>query len=290
MTRIIKEAGKVYQLSDNGIITEASAEDQQAQVVESPVQIGDRVRAEGRDGHVRAVISTMYGDSLAVEFDDGSVEEYTRESVEASVAPFAPTYASTVDIHKLTVDELREHFHAYNEMPSITEDELHTKVDLDTIIMIAENDQKDLAELQHTAAMHGDRYKRVSSARYKLSENIDSYGPVLGTSGNEDISWVESALEGMEVTETTDADLAATAIDLVGKLTNEQLSNEVSLKQSISFQQEYLGSEDDVEKQAKFTTFVNEAARDKLGRPVVKQASTDPEEDIDNFNASALFL
>lgn len=314
MGRIIREAGKVYNLDDNGVITEASLEETQIENVPAPLLIGDRVSVNGQAGFLRARTDSIYGDALAIEFDDGRWLELPTEVVSHSDAEHESTYAETVDIHKLTIGELRDHFRAYNALPMITTEELDTKervaksvslrakyllhqsslsledqVDLDTIAMMADNDIKDMDQLRHSVEMsENDLYRRSSSSRYQIAENITSYGPVMGSHG-EDASWLANSLDGMEVTEVTDADMATAALEMVAKLDLDQLDDDSTMQDASQFKADYLGILNDKDRLAKFERYVTEARQEKLAQPVVvKEAKV--EEDLAAFDTSALFM
>jgi hypothetical protein len=314
MSRIIKENGKTYTLSDDGIVTEANFEAVIEPVDSTPLKIGDRVQVEGRTGTFLDQTTSVYGDAVAVGFDNGDLGEYLAESVFRSDADIRKGSSHDTTTSSMSVDEIKELYEHYSSLPMITSEELDTKeregrslklrsqalvrqsgialgdqIALDTIIMMVDTDLRDMTDLRHLAQLdENDMYRRSARQRYRLSENVGSSAPNMGASGKEDASWLENALDGMTVVSVTDADMATTALDMVNKLDRGQLNSEQEVKMATSFREEYLGIQNDPERQAKFAAFVEEARQDKLAKPeIAKEASV---ENLDDFNAAALFL
>lgn len=312
MAQIIREGNKVYHMNDKGIVVEASAQTEKtAAPVETPapIKIGSRVEAEGKRGTLHARTSSVYGDTLAVRFDDGTLGEY----VASDVTPPQEHEDDTTYASKL--DEIKAHFLSYQELPHYTVDEMDEKekvakklrheatqairqsgvpyqdrVVLDNIIMATGNDLSDLAEAKHEASLRDNtQYQRVASARYSMSDVTSYGGPLMGAAGNEDASWLETAMDGMTVTETTDADLAATATSMVAALDHDLLSNDDVLRDAVAFQEGYLGIENNDEMKNKFASYVEEARKEKLSKPATKEAAVE-EDDLSNFDTSSLFM
>lgn len=307
--RTYEENGKVYTMNDNGIVVEASEKVVETETPVEPLKIGGRVEAEGKRGTVRARTSSVYGDAFAVQFDDGSFEEYTAGDLSTGDASEDDTvFASTFDEAKArleayeslpvyTVEEIKEKLAAAEKLHFVAESairghevSLQDRIALDNILLITSNDKRELIQMQHEASLEqDDRYKRVAGNRYSLSENVENYGgPLMGSAGNEDASWLEDAFDGMTVTEVTDEDLAVTAQQMVDRLEHAHLANDDVVRDAILFQEDYLGLKGDVENSAKFAGYVDAARKVKLDKSAqTKEASVD---NLDDFDASSLFL
>lgn len=310
MAKIIREGNKVYRMNDNGIVVEASVQEETVPTTPvEPMKLGSRVEAEGKRGTLHARTASVYGDTLAVRFDDGTMGEYVSSDVkEPSESEDTNSYASKLD-------EIKAHFAAYEELPAYTLDEMDEKervakklnleathairqsgtdfqdrIALDNIILVTGNDLSELAGARHEASLAEDTtYRRTASARYSMSDVTSFGGPVMGSAGNEDASWLENAIDGMTVIETNDADLAVSASQMVTALDRELLENDDALRDAISFQESYLGIENNSEMKDKFAAYVEEARKEKLAKPVVsKEASAD--DDLDSFDTSSLFV
>lgn len=303
----IQENGITYKLNDEGIIVEAnkSTDLPESQTSLEPCVPGDSVTADGKLGKVVAVTDTVYGEVVAVQHDDGSLGEYAAADVEHA--------EETPQVFSSDVEEIRARYVAYEGLPSITTEEINVKasearllklraeaglrksnldmqetLELDSIAMVTSTDLKDLKDLKiDVDRAENENYLRGAGRKYRTADEVGSYAPNMGMSG-EDASWLDTAIDGMVVSEATDADLATTALHMVAKLDREQLTNDDTVQTATGFQKDYLGIANDIEKTAKFEAFVEEARQEELAKPeIVKEAS---EESLDDFNTAALYL
>jgi hypothetical protein len=144
-------------------------------------------------------------------------------------------------------------------------------------------DLKEARELSDETASYLDSFNK-----YRLATEIRGGGAIMGASG--DASWLEEGEDGMEVAETTDADLAITATQLVSEFSEAQLQDEEFMAAARSYQYEYLQM--DEAEQRHFDTLVESARTARLNElpKIAKQASVEVEDELANFDASRLFL
>lgn len=297
---IVRESGKIYNLDDE---TGRVIDVQEEEVLEGAAQdikLGSRVEVDGELGEVITVTSGIYGIAYGVKFDDGAVDEFGEGQLKISVV-------EKVD-YDSPVAEVLARFSKYEEAPTYTNEEIEAKErearwlnlrakslstdsklglsqqnDLGRVVIVTGNDIVELRDLKERS---DETEEYLSSfSRYSLSSEINGYGASLGMKG--DTSWLEMGAEGMEVVETTDADLAARATEVVANLSREQLEDDDFLKEAASYQYKYLQMTE--AQQTKFDSYLASAREERAKRlPEQKVAST--EENIDDFDASQLFL
>jgi len=301
---LIEENGKLYNIDDDtGLVTEASVAGATAEAVreelDNEFHIGDRVEVEGDTGSIIAITASIYGPAFGVRFDDGAVDEYP-ESV------LSRTTIEAIDFAR-PVDEILARFAAYEVLNCLTEEEMQRKEkearelnrtakglvtdsklalsdqnDLHRIVLVTGTDLLDMKETRHQLAENEAYVAKFN--RYKIAEEL-STGAIMGAKG--DASWVDSPLDGMEITETTDADLAARAAEMVTSFTIAQLEDDEFITLAASFQNEYL--QNDEANATKFAGYLKQARVDQLkelkGRTVESKV-----ENLDDIDTSALYL
>jgi len=305
---IVQENGRYYQIDEEtGLVTEAKAEDlpEGAEVIsaddlQEEFRIGDRVEADGALGEIVSITSSVYGPAFGVRFDDGGVDEYPEMALKRSAVE-KPDFETPVD-------EVLQRFEAYQNMPALTNDEIDRKEkearwlnlraralctdsklafssqnDLHHVVLVTREDLNDIDTLREQSA---DNQEYVASFnRYKVASEFSGYGGALGMKG--DASWLDNALEGMEVVETTDTNLAARATEVVASLSREQLENDETVQIAASYQRDYLQLDDDQAR--KFSSYLESARQERLKEPQEKVAST-TDESLDDFRPESLYL
>jgi hypothetical protein len=293
---LVREGDKLYNVDEEtGLVTEASEPE------DDDLRIGDRVEVEGELGTVISITASLYGPAFGVRFDSGEVDEYPEPLLKSSSVE-APD-------RETPVKEVLSRFSSYEEMPVFTNDEISVKEreaswlnrrakslvtdstlslteqnELGHVVLVTANDLLDLKE-RHTSTEESDRYVRQFN-RYNISDEVGSGGVVLGMTRG-DTSWLGGALEGMEVVETTDKDLAARAAEVVAAFSKEQLEDDNFMRLAASYHHEYLQLETDEAK--KFDSYLVTAKKEKLrDLPEEKTASTDS--DLDDIDPAAIFL
>jgi hypothetical protein len=299
---IIKENGKLYHIDEEtGLVTEASAVETEevidADELREELRTGDRVTVNDEEGTIISIVSSVYGPAIGVRFDDGSVDEFDEMQLER-VASEAPEWETPFK-------EVVGRYEAYEQLPAFTREEIEMKMaearelnlqaktlikdtatfadqaELDRVIVSTSTDLKDLTEIRDSEEANAEYVGRMNSVGYELDDRWkDSHRVGAG----DDISWVEDAFSDIE--DTNDADLAAAAVEMVNSFSAEQLADDEFVALASSYQHERLSATE--EQKAKFAGYVKQAAADKKPVEQPKTASTD--EDLDNFDASALYL
>lgn len=297
---LIEEDGKQYEIDEKtGLVTLASVIDETDFADE--IRLHDRVDVEGETGTVISITSSLYGGAYGIRFDNGDVDEYGVHQLKRSTVE-APEFASPID-------EVTSRFASYEKLPAYTNDEINAKEkearflnlrakalctdsrlattdqnELGRIVLVTGNDLIDLKTARENSVETNEYVDRFN--RYRIASDVSGYGAVLGLKG--DASWLGDALEGMEVVETTDADLAARAAELVSAFTKAQLEDDDFMQVAASYQAGYLQMDDDQSK--KFATYLARARQDRIADipAETKVASTD--DNLDDFDTSALYL
>lgn len=267
---------------------------------------GDRVEVDGEVGTIISITASLYGGAYGVRFDDGGIDEYVEGALKLTTVE-QPEYDTPSS-------EILARFASYEAMPHYTNDEIAAKEEearylnlraqslvsdsklvlseqnkLGKVVLVTGNDLIDLKELREqsneTAEYLG------SFNRYKIADNISGYGAGLGLKG--DASWLEDALDGMEIVETTDADLAVRAAELVAAFNKVQLEDDEFMQVASSYQKGYLQMDEADAK--KFDAYLKNARTERLKEFSADGWLPDPkvaaaEADLDNFDTSALFL
>jgi hypothetical protein len=286
---IVRENGKLYEIDDaKGIVTMAKLDEE--------FRIGERVEVDGQAGNILTITSSMYGPAFGVRFDDGEFEEYSESQL-------SHTNVDKPD-YETPVKEVFARFAAYEKLPAYTDDELGVKTtearflnrrakslvtdsklslsdqsQLDHIVLVTGTDLLDIQELQVQTAESAKRLEQLRATSYEVQIS-DDFGATLGES--DDASWLGSGVEGMEVVETTDADLAARATEVVSFFDKEQLEDEAFMAVAASYQKDYLmDGGGRAEKFASFLERARQARLKELEGQTVKEAKHDDLEDID---------
>lgn len=283
---VVEENGRLYNIDDEtGLVTEASTV--QPEELEDEFRLGDRVEVLGSVGKIVSMVPSYYGVAFGVRFDDGNFDEFVEGQLKRSSVE-APTYSSP---HL----EVMARYAAYQELPTYTNDELDEKEteakwlrlrattlvgdkslsngeqnDLGTVLLATTQDLRDIEELRHTTE-DNQRYL-AGFNQYRIADDITGGGAAMG--GKDDASWLDSAAEGMTVTETTDVDLAARATEVVSILTREQLQDDEFMSVASSYQHKYLQLTPDQVKQ--FNKYLAEARQSRIkDLPETKTASVE---------------
>lgn len=314
MTRTVEENGKVYQIDDNGMVVQASlvdetpTDDMELEFTVEPVKIGDRVEVEGKLGKVATRIGSVYGDSIGIKFDDGFFEEYLASDLER---------ADEDEIYfDKPIDEVKSDWTAYQSMTEYTLDEVDEKagvarrlnvtakalvtdartplsdrVELDHIIISTGTDLFDLREKAERLNLDSHKDYLESLPTYEMADQFEPYQ----SRSKEDVSWLLAAAD--EVTEeasTIDWNkfLTDEALKSTARLTVEQLQSDEFMKAVSSYREDTMPLGFDEAKKAQFHHVLEQARQlalnERTSQRVAKTAAV--EEDLDDFDASALFL
>lgn len=285
---VIEEDGKLYNIDDEtGLVTEASLVDD-IQDIQDEYRLKDRVEVVGRTGEIVSIVPSHYGLAFGVRFDDGEIDEFGESQMKHSSA--AKTEFET------PISEVLARFAAYTELPVYTNDEIAQKEEeaqwlklrakslaangdlelvdqneLGRIILITETDLNELKDLRNNSEESNAYTSKLR--RYKIADEFSGYGAGLGLKG--DASWLENALEDMEIAETTDNDLAARATEVVTSLSKSQLSDDDFMTLVASYQRDYLQMDEDQAK--KFASYLSRARSERIKElpEVEKTASTE---------------
>lgn len=315
---VIEENGKLYNIDEEtGLVTlAATAEvglEDAPELPETPWQTvtefhgGERVEVEGNGGHVVSVTSSVYGDAVAVRHDDGRVEEYAAEQVKHANNPALRS--------DNPIEAIREQFAAYEALPNVTAAEISHKASvakqlladtkaillrtsavgdaavLDRFAFQLTSDLKDFEEASELLLMAANEEYLTSQPRYRTAENFSAPAPNLGVRGNAaDASWLELETDDYSYAEVTDADMAARAAETVAYFSREQLEDDSFIADASQFQSGYLGIADDQEKRAKFASYVERARQERLAEPVKEAKVAAVDDDVTDFDATALFV
>lgn len=302
---IIKENGKLYNIDEEtGLVTEASSVETPEEVIEAEelrdeLRIGDRVTVGQEEGTIVSIISSVYGPAFGVRFDDGGLDEYPEERL-ARVETPEPDYETPVK-------EVLSRYEVYETLPSYTRDEIEAKiaearhlnlrakalitdsklafsdqVELDRVVLATGTDLLDFKTLKDSAEANEEYLSGFQGAQFEMApqfKNTASYG------ATDDASWVDSAFHDIE--ETTDADLAVTAQEMVNRLSVEQLNDAETVALSSSFQLETLVATD--EQKEKFASYVQAAIEEKLGSTETIEDEV-VDESLEDFDTSSFYL
>ena len=304
---IVQENGIFYNIDeDSGLVTEASIESLDPELIQSfdeDIHIGNRVEVKGELGQVISIVSSVYGPAFGIRFDVGSIDEFSEDQLKKST------------VEKIDFDtplsEIFARFAAYESLPMYTENEVAVKesearvlnlrakslitdkklsfsdqTKLDEIVLVTGVDLLDIKEAKINLQVNQDYLNSFN--KYKIADTVHSMGGGLGLHG--DASWLHSGVDGMEVVETTETDLAARAVEIVGRFTEAQLTDDEFMKEAMSYQHEYLQNNPaDAEK---FVSYVETAREDKLKELKTNKVASieDDQSDINDFDSSALYL
>lgn len=284
---IVEEDGKLFNIDDEtGLVTEANLIDEDMRGIQDEYRLGDRVEVVGHLGEIISIVPSYYGLAFGVHFDDDEIGEFTEAQIKRSFVKKAE--------HETPFDEVLERFATYQELPQYTNDEINRKEtearwlklrakslasnsdlelvdqnELGRIVLVTGTDLETLKELRDNSEESQQYISRFN--QYKLADEVRGYGAGLGMKG--DASWLNDALDGMEVTETTDTDLAARATEVVAVLSKEQLEDDDFMRVAGSYQYDYLQLTEDQIK--KFDTYLARARQERIkDLPESKTAST----------------
>lgn len=306
---LVNENGKQYHIDDKtGLVTEAHISEvestEEADAIADEYRLGDRVEVGGKSGNVISMIPSVYGMAFGVHFDDGEVDEFGEGQLRRTSTE-KPVYDSPIR-------EIYARFDTYELLPAYTSDELETREaearwlhlnasslrsyavqggirdpKLDQIILITSSDLRDMKEIRENSDTEQNQRYLSAFNQYRIAEEISPSAPNFGEAANTSADWLNDAYEGMEVVETTDADLAARATEVVSQLTKEQLEDDEFMTLVVSFQNDYLRNDDGREKQ--FASFLSAARKERL-KELPKAEKKAAAEDFSNVNDAALYL
>lgn len=307
--KIIREGNKVYTYDPTtGLIVEAAvvevtpAADVEASTMERALSVGARVEADGKLGVIVARTDSVYGEAFGVRFDDGTFNEYLDTEVKMSAEE--KSYDSPVA-------EIKARFTSYNELPAVTEQEIITRTneaselnkmarqiiangklqyvdefDLDQIVTATASDLKDLEQMLLTARVANNPQYTRRQDRFEIAYEVNR-SAVLGSKG--DSSWLENAIDDMEVGVATDADMAVRATEVVARFDRDQLENNSFIDDAAMYHVSYLGLDEQSTEQ--FLEFVEAARQERLASlPLDDKTASVDDDDIDNFDTTALYL
>jgi hypothetical protein len=309
--KTVTENGKTYTIDDHGMVVQASVVEPEIKFEESadaPLSLNERVEAEGRLGHIVSRMSTVYGTTVGVKFDDGSFESLLEEHVKRSEV-------EQVRYDK-PIDEVKADWETYQKMPDYTPDELDEKsviarrlnvtakalitdprtplsdqVTLDHIVLATGTDLYDMRERVAAYDEQSESEYLASQPKFHLPEAIT---PSTSRS-REDVSWLLVAAEDVQdETDSFDWDshLTNEALSATARLTEEQLSSDDFMTSVASYRDDSMPRGYDDEKKAKFRTLLESARTaaltERTSQRTAKTAKV--EEDLADFDTSALFL
>jgi hypothetical protein len=304
---LVEENGKVYEIdpATKTVVAAATSKDQLEEVVEpvAELRVGDRVEAEGKLGKVILKSNSMYGEVIGVRFDDDTIGEYLEEHVSRSEVEEIN--------HETPVHEVVSRFEAYKELPAFTRDELEAKAKearwlnlrakslvtdsklpfseqqaLDHVVIITGTDALDLREATDKLDAE-DRMGELKGTSYRLELGEGAAAPTMGVKGSGGIDWLDDILD-TELPETTDGDLASRAIETVAQFSRDQLGDEDFVRTASSFQREYLSGND--EQAEKFDRYFEEARKERLAETPKEPKVAKTDDNLDDFDATALFI
>ena len=309
--RTVTENGTTYTIDDNGMVVEAKQDAPVAELnfEEEPLRIGDRVEVDGRLGKVVTYTPSVYGDALAVRFDDGDLGEFLASDLERT---------SEDQIHfDQPIDEVKSDWETYQAMPEFTLAEVDSKaavarrlnVTAKALVTDARTPLTDRVELDHVILATGtdlfdlrDKAERLNVVEHEdyLSRlpkyQMDSdFAGGYNYAAKDDISWVLAAAE-MATEELGNLDwnqhLTNEALKATARLTAEQLENKDFMDRVASYCDDAMPSGYDVEKKAQFRTLLSAATKNALAereaQHVAKVARV--EEELDDFDTTMLYL
>lgn len=308
--RTVTENGKTYTIDDNGLVIEAKVEESVAAIEfeEEPLRINDRVEIDGRLGKVVTYTASVYGDAIAVRFDDGDLGEYLASDLERT---------SEESIYFDTpIEEVKADWKTYQEMPEFTLSEVDVKaaaarrinvtakslvtdsrtplsdrVELDHMILATGTDLYDLRDKAErlNVVEHKDYLDRLP--KYRMAEE---FAPGHSYS-REDVSWVlasaETAQEELGNIDW-DAFLTNEALKATSRLSSEQLQNDDFMKEVVGYREETMPVGYDTEKKAKFRQLLEQARATALTEQEVKHVAKTAKvaEELEDFDTAQLYL
>jgi hypothetical protein len=306
---LVNENGKQYYIDDKtGLVTEARVSEpettEEAASIADEYRLGDRVEIGGRTGNVISMIPSIYGTAFGVLFDDGDIDEFGEVQLKRTSAEKT--------VYDSPIQEIFSRYDVYAQMPGYTGDELESKEaearwlhlnatslrsyavqggirdpKLDEIILVTSSDLRDMKDVRENADTNENQRYLSSFNQYRIAEEILPSAPNFGSAANVSADWLNDAYEGMEVVETTDADLAARATEVVASLSREQLEDDEFMTLVVSFQNDYLRNDDGREQ--RFAALLTMARQERL-KELPKTAKTAAAEDFSNVDDAALFL
>lgn len=155
------------------------------------------------------------------------------------------------------------------------------QVHLDRVILATNVDLEDLKFLRDSVEANDEYIDTFKNSQFSTSE----FHNVAAIGATDDVSWVDVAFTDIE--ETTDADLAVAAQEMVDNLSLEQLKDDELVNLSSSFQQERLFVTE--EQALKFASYVKEARAKKLAEEQPAEEVVE-ESDLDDFDPSSLYI
>jgi hypothetical protein len=309
---IVKENGVLYDVDEKTgqvKVNSKSVGEPQADELDFELRdfrTGDRVEVDGEVGTIISITASLYGGAYGVRFDDGGIDEFGENQLKLTEVE-TPEYDTPIS-------EILGRFASYEKMPHYTNDEINAKEEearylnlraqslasdsklvlseqnkLGKVVLVTGNDLIDLKELREQTKETQEYLSKFN--RYKIADEISGYGAGLGLKG--DASWLEDALDGMEVVATTDADLAVRAAELVAAFNKVQLEDDEFMQVASSYQKGYLQMDESDAK--KFERYLAHARTERLKEFPAENALPDPKEvaaeaDLDNFDTAALYL
>lgn len=304
---VVNENGKQYTIDDEtGLVTEArTSEASEAESIEDEYRLGDRVEVAGKIGNVISMIPSLYGTAFGVRFDDGDVDEFGETQLKR-------TSAERV-IYDSPIGEIFARYATYVEMPAFTEDELEGREaearwlhlnattlrayttqggirdpKLDEIILVTSSDLRDMKDIRENSSTETNQRYLSSFNQYRIAEEILPSQPNFGKAANVSADWLNDAYEGMEVVETTDADLATRATEVVAQLNREQLEDDEFMTLVASFQHDYLRNDEG--RETRFVSYLDHARKARLRELPQQEEKTASVEDFTDVDDSALYL
>jgi len=298
---LVQDGDKYYIIDDNKVVASLSKEefDKLQTPKENPsFGLGDRVTHRDQPGNVISVTASIYGDTIGVRFDDGSVNEFAPSQLVASETE-RPAFSSAVQeliydfdqysvLQANTLEELeikeREARALNLRATSLIKDEklaLADRVELDKVATSTNVDSVDFKENKELLrlAENADHFNRFN--QYHVDNEFHGYGSSWGST--DDASW----LDDIEIisAKTEESHLASLARDTVAHLSKDQLSNDDFMNEVRDYTFDRLRPED----HDKFTLLLESAAQMRLGEfeNMPKEASA---EDYDDVDDSALFM
>jgi hypothetical protein len=257
-------------------------------------QLGDRVVVKGKAGHVMNKLTTMYGESIGIRFDDDSLGEFLASDIEASEVE-KPLFSNAVE-------EVGHDWSEYLKMPDALASQVEEKVSLarnlnlrakalSTDQKISFSDRLLLDRIVTASACDIMDYAAAQPYSEENTEYLNSLPkftdiePTGGgsVSSREDASW----LDDVEANYQTDWDhaLADKASRAAAELSREQLED----VEFVKLVQGHLTIGIPTEQHEKLARYFSEARAMRLAEPTpeIKEAAV---EDLTDFDTSALFL
>lgn len=282
----VNENGKTYTIENGRVVAavDAQVETQEEEVAKS-LAIKDRVLHGKKLGNVVHIGKSIYGDALAVQFDDGSFGEFLEEQLERAETEKLAKVAGAP-----TADGFEAEYNEYTAMPEDTLEEIEDKMKVgralnlrakalatnsrntladsimyDRIVTATALDSDDLKDAQQSARVVADYDYFEQLPRYEMPETVRG---AWGMTRGGDASWLGA--EELEVEPITEGELAKMATLAVAQLDKEQLEDKDFMRQVINYRNEFLPKDQAV--RTRFAGLLNEARKAKLSSkaPVVE--------------------